>query len=323
MKISLKKIFAGLSATLLLMGATACNGGNTATSTTDDGKLQVYTSFYGMYDFTTKIAGEYADVYNMLPAGTEPHDWEPSTQDMVKLESADLLVYNGAGFEGWVSSVEKSLSYSNLTFVEASKGVTLLAGSHDHDDEEEHEESEEVSASSSTDVDPHVWLNPENVKIEMTNIAEALKKLDPDNSAHYEENLNEQLTKLTALTASMEETAASFQKHDIIVAHEAYGYLCHLLDINQYGIEGLSADSDPTPARMAELATVAKEKDVRFIFFETLVSSKTANALAKEVGIEARQLDPFEGPASEEEASTYDYYAVMEKNMEALKEALA
>lgn len=328
-----KKAFAGLCASFLLLSSTACasyNGNTAENQNTESEKLQVYTSFYGMYDFTTKIAGDAADVYNLIPPGTEPHDWEPSTGDMVKLEKADLLVYNGAGFEGWVDSVKNSLSYSNLTFLEASEGVPLLTSSahdHDHDGEEEVEADHEILESSGSTVtkntDPHVWLDPENVKIEMTNIANALKQLDPENSETYDMNLAQQLSQLDDLLASMEEAASTFQKHDIIVAHEAYGYLCYRLDLTQYGIEGLSADSDPTPTRMAELAKVAKEKEVRYIFFETLVSSKTAETLAKEVGIESRQLDPFEGPGSKEAAADYDYYSVMNKNMEVLKEALS
>ncbi|WP_145047716.1 metal ABC transporter substrate-binding protein [Paenibacillus xylanexedens] len=100
-------------------------------------KLNVQVSFYPMYEFTKNVAGDLADVHTLVPAGMEPHDWEPTPQDMASIEKADVLVYNGAGMESWIDQVKDSLSNDKLIQVEASKGINLLeGGEHDHGDAE-------------------------------------------------------------------------------------------------------------------------------------------------------------------------------------------
>lgn len=98
-----------------------------------ESKLNVQVSFYPMYEFTKNVAGDLADVHTLVPAGMEPHDWEPTPQDMASIEKADVLVYNGAGMESWIDQVKDSLSNDKLIQVEASKGINLLeGGEHDH-----------------------------------------------------------------------------------------------------------------------------------------------------------------------------------------------
>lgn len=97
-------------------------------------KLVVKTSFYPMYEFTRHVAGDLAEVENLVPAGVEPHDWEPTPKDMARITEADVLVYNGAGMEAWVDQVLDSVDTSKLKVIEASKGLEIMEGSHDHHD---------------------------------------------------------------------------------------------------------------------------------------------------------------------------------------------
>lgn len=146
-----------LSATLLLAGCNSNNnanrtdGGNTsaspsnateATATPSADKLKVKTSFYPMYEFTRNVAGELADVENLIPAGIEPHDWEPTPQDVAGITDADVLIYNGAGMEGWVDQVLNSVADDHLVVVEASRGLEIMDG---FVEEEEHEEGEHAN----------------------------------------------------------------------------------------------------------------------------------------------------------------------------------
>lgn len=128
-----------------------------STVSTDSAPLKVMASFYPMYDFAQKIGGDKVTVTNMVPAGTEPHDWEPSTTDITNLEDADVFIYSGAGMEHWVDSVLGSLTNQDLDVVQASDGITLREGYEDEDGD--------VGA------DPHVWLAPANAKIEMKNLS--------------------------------------------------------------------------------------------------------------------------------------------------------
>ena len=109
----------------------------------EDGKLKVAVSFYPMYDFASKIGADQIDLINLVPSGTEPHDWEPSASDLTNLEKADVFIYSGAGMEHWVDRVLNSLTNENLMVVEASNGIALRTNSSDED--EEHDNHDNLS----------------------------------------------------------------------------------------------------------------------------------------------------------------------------------
>ena len=260
----------------------------------EESKLKVMASFYPMYDFAVKIGGDKVKVMDMVPAGTEPHDWEPAATDIKNLEDADVFVYSGAGMEHWVSTVLASLENRNLVSVEASDGQ----------------------------YDPHVWLSPLNAKKEMENIKDAFVKADPNNQSYYEANYTEYAAKFDQLDQEYRDTISGLTNKNIVVAHEAFGYLCDAYGLKQVGIEGLSPDSEPDPAKMAEVIDFVRENHVKVIFFEELVSPKVAETIAYETGASAEMLNPLEGLGDEELAAGEDYFSVMESNLEKLKAAL-
>ncbi|WP_425802636.1 metal ABC transporter substrate-binding protein [Desulfitobacterium sp. Sab5] len=277
-------------------------------SSSDPGKkLTVYTSFYPMYDLTKKVGGDKINLKNLIPAGTEPHDWEPTPGDMGNLEKADVLIYNGAGMETWIDKVLKSIDNEKLVTVEASKGLKLL----DNTDKNEN-----------LTYDPHVWLNPMLAKQEMEAIKNALVSADPLNKEYYEKNYNDNAQKLDQLDQEYKKTITELSKKDIIVAHQAFSYLCSAYGLNQVAIEGLAADSEPSPARMAEIVNFVKEKQLKYIFFEELVSPKVTQTIAQETGATATVLNPLEGLSEADQQAGKDYFSVMRDNLEVLKKAL-
>jgi zinc transport system substrate-binding protein len=304
------KVLSGIAS--LLIGTsffTGCGSKSIDKKSDSEGKkLSVYTSFYAMYDLTKKIGGDKVDVSNLVPAGTEPHDWEPSTSDMVNLEKADVLVYNGAGMEHWLDKVSKTLKNDKLVKVEASKNVKLM----DNPDKDE----------ADLKYDPHVWLNPMNAKEEMKAIKDALVKADPSNKDYYESNYEDNAKKLDALDKEFKDASVNFKKKDIVVAHQAFGYICNAYGLNQVAIEGLQADAEPTAAKMAEIAEFAKKNDVKYIFYEELISPKVSEAIAKEVGAKTEVLNPLEGLEEQDIKDGKEYFSVMRDNLEILKKAL-
>ncbi|WP_349669587.1 metal ABC transporter substrate-binding protein [Lacrimispora sp.] len=285
----------------------------------NSGKLKVMASFYPMYDFAVKIGGDKVDVTNMVPAGTEPHDWEPATKDITSLEKADVFVYSGAGMEHWAEDVLKTLKNKNLTAVEASSGITLMKG-HEHEEGESKEAADEEHEHG--EFDPHVWLSPVNAKKEMENIKNAFVKADPANEAYYQANYDTYASKFDELDKKFKDTLSPLPNKSVVVAHEAFGYLCDAYGLTQMGIEGLTPDSEPDPARMAEVIDFVKENKVKTIFFEDLVSPKVAETIAKETGAKTEVLNPLEGLTDEQLKNGDDYFSVMEKNLTVLKEAL-
>lgn len=328
-----KALTVALITTMGLSVFSACGTTEKSESNNTEGKkLQVYTSFYPMYDFTSKIAGDKVDVINLVPSGTEPHDWEPSTEDIANLEKADMLIYNGAGMEHWVEDVTKSLSNKDIVLVEASEGIDLMEGHHHHDDEgeEAHDhESEEAHEHEGEDadehehgLDPHVWTSIKNAKKEMENIKNALVKADAANAEYYEANFKMYSEKFDELDKKYETEIAKLPNKNIVVSHEAFGYLCKEYGLTQVGIEGLSPDSEPNPKRMAEIVEFVKEHNVKVIFFEELVSPKIAESVAKETGATTDVLNPIEGLTEEQLKEGNDYISIMEQNLNSIVKAL-
>lgn len=302
--------------TLSLSLLTGC-GTQPADTAADDGRLRVLTSFYPMYDFACKIGGDCIDVTNMVPSGTEPHDWEPSTNDLKNLEKSDVFIYNGADMEPWADDLLVSRN-DTLRVVEASENVELRMTDGEHEHAHEHEGADHHHG----DFDPHVWLDPENAKIEMEAIRDALCAADPENSTVFQSNYEKYAAELDALDAEFREKLAPLPNRTIVVAHEAFGYLCDAYGLTQVGIEGLSPDSEPDPGRMAEVIDFVREHSISTIFFEELVSPKVAEAIASETGAQAKMLSPLEGLSDEQAAAGADYFSVMHDNLAALMEAL-
>ena len=316
-KLGIKLAALVMSATFVLAGCGSNEGQKASSYSEKSDKLKVTASFYPMYDFSKKIGGDKVEVKNMISSNVEPHDWEPTPKDLVSIGDSDVFVYNGAGMETWIDKVTKSSDNKNLELVEASKGVKLLKGEEDEDAKEEKEHEHEHGA-----YDPHVWLSPENAKKEMENIKNAFVKADPKNKDYYENNYNENAKKLDELDKKFKDELAKTKKKDIVVAHQAFGYICNAYGLNQVAIEGLSPDSEPDAAKMAEIAKFAKDNKVKYIFFEELVSPKVAETIAKEVGAKTEVLNPIEGLTDKQLKDGEDYFSIMNKNLEVLLKAL-
>ena len=370
MKKSFVKIFAALISASMLLAACSSAPTNQSSgkteenkqqTTQEEGKIKVLTSMYPMYDFAKKIAGDKADVENIIPAGTEAHGWEPSASDIAKLESANVFVYNGAGMEMWVDDVLKSLSNKKLVAVETSKGLELLENhdddddhdhdhdgkkedNHDHDgkkdndNKDEHKEDAHKTEDKDHDdkdkdhdhdehhhhhgkYDPHVWLSIKNAKKQMESIKDALVKADEKNKSYYEENYEKYAKEFDALEEKYAKTLKAYSGKSIVVAHEAFVYLEKDYGISQLGIEGVFEDSEPDPAKMKEVIEFVKKNNVKVIFFETLTSDKVSKTIASETGATTDVLNPVEGLTKEEMDAGKDYLSIMEENLKALEKS--
>lgn len=296
----------GLVFSLVMTLLTGCGAGANPKEE-NDGKISVYTSFYVLYDFAKKIGGDRIELTNLVPAGTEPHEWEPSPSDIASLEKADVLVYNGAGMEGWLDRIRQTLKNKKLIEVETSREIKLL---------------ENTDRDEGLEYDPHVWLNPLNAKKQMEEIAKAFSAADPANKAYYENNYNENAKKLDDLDKEFRDTLEKYTNRDIVVAHRAFGYLCGAYGLEQVAIEGLNADAEPSPAKMAEITTFVKENNIKYIFFEELISPRVAEAIAGETGAKTEALNPLEGLGEKDMEAGKEYFSVMRENLEAISKAL-
>ncbi|MBJ6360182.1 metal ABC transporter substrate-binding protein [Paenibacillus sp. GCM10012307] len=314
---------------LIIAGCSSKSSNNSVASDTADkpgkAKLTVAASFYPMAEFTKQVAGDLAEVTNLVPAGIEPHDWEATPQDMKLLEQADMLVYNGAGMENWVDKVLGSLSNPKLVAVEASAGMQLMAESDNQDDEADHvaNEEEHEDEHEHGGFDPHVWLSPRLAIEQVKSIEAALSKADPAHTDAYNANAQAYIGKLEALDAKFKEEIAKLKRKELVTQHAAFGYLAKEYGLTQIPIAGLSPEQEPSAERLAELVVYSREHQVKAIFFETLVSSKVAETLGNEIGAKTLVLNPLEGLTADEEKQGLDYIGVMEKNLQSIIEGLS
>jgi len=287
-------IAAGLIAAVLAVGCQQ--------SPPPPGKPLVMASFYPLYEFSRRVAGEHADVVSLVPPGAEPHDWEPSPQNVVEAKRAALFVYNDAGFDPWAEKLIADAGGGRTVVVNATSGIELLrAGDR---------------------ADPHVWLDPVRAQQQIDAIRAGLSRADPRNAAAYADNARAFAAELDRVDQSFRAGLRDCRRRDVVTSHAAFGYLTRRYGLAQVAVMGLAPESEPSPAELASIARLARERQVKYVFFETLVSPRLAEALAREVGARTLVLNPIEGVTKEEAAADKGYVALMQDNLESLRTGL-
>lgn len=273
---------------------------------TQDNKILITASFYPLYFLTKEIAGDRAEVVNLTKTGGEPHDYEPSTRDIATIENSQLLIVNGAFFESWLDKFDKEISADNKQILKVAESLADL----------------NFEENGVTETDAHVWLDPVLAQKEVELISEKLKAIDPNNAEIYQENTEKLLQKLVELNNEFKLGLANCQNDRIITSHAAFAYLAKRYDFEQIAIQGLNPDEDPSPAKIAATTKLAKENNVRYIFFETLVSPKISETIAKEIGAGTLVFNPIEGLSDEEEQGGKNYFSIQRENLANLRLAL-
>ena len=297
---------------------TACNNNDEISNPPNENeeRITVYTSFYILYDFASKIGGEYANVINMIPQGGDPHHWEPTAADIINLQEADIFIYNGLSLEHWVEDVLNSIDNERLTILEASVGIDALESTHrhdHHDDDDHHHHGDE---------DPHIWLDPIRVKTMFENIKNSLIEIDPSNEEYYESNYAKYIDELDVLDEEYSENLTGLNNTDMVVTHEAFTYLSEAYNLNQIGIEGLIPDSEPSPARMAEIIDYINDNKIKTIFFEDINDTKVVETISNETGVDIKILYTLESLTDEQISKGDEYFYIMRQNLESLKDGL-
>ncbi|HGA1261795.1 TPA: ZinT/AdcA family metal-binding protein [Streptococcus suis] len=297
-----------LSVSALLLGA--C--GNSTAS--EDGKLNIVTTFYPVYEFTKQVAGDEANVDLLVKAGTEVHGYEPSAKDIARIQEADAFVYENENMETWVHDVEKSLDTTKVNVISATEGMLLLPGG-----EEEHKGHDHSGERHSHAYDPHVWLSPERAITLVENIRDSLVAKYPEKKDAFETNAAAYIEKLDALDAKYSETLSAAKQKYFVTQHTAFAYLALDYGLKQVYITGVAADEDPTPSRLAELTEYINKYGIKYIYFEENASKSVAETLAKETGVQLDVLNPLESLTDEDMKNGKDYISVMEDNLTALE----
>jgi zinc transport system substrate-binding protein len=293
----------------------ACSSDSAAAGNTD--KFDVVASFYPMQFLAEQIGGDHVNVTTLTEPGQEPHDLELSTKQTADLGEADAVLY----LKTLQPAVDEAVSQSEVkTRIDAATLTKLedhgdVEHEHEGEGEEAHSEEEEEHA-----LDPHVWLDPVKYSEIAEGVAKAFEKADPDHAADYKKNAEALVAKLDGLNTQYTDGLKNTKTKVFFTNHAAFGYLAERYGLTQEAISGLDPESEPSPARIKELQAEAKADGVTTVFYETLVSDKTAKTLAQDAGLKTDVLDPLEGITDKSKGD--DYFQVMESNLKALQTAL-
>jgi zinc transport system substrate-binding protein len=269
-------------------------------------KINAIASFYPLYDFAKQVGQDKVDVQLLVPTGVEPHDWEPTIQDVQQMQKSNLIIINGIGFENWVHSL-KELDYSG-TIVDTSVGIIIR----DSEIIDEHETDEHDHESG----DPHIWLNPVLAKIQVQNIADSFSQQDPQNQQFYQTNAKSYIKKLDNLDNKIRKELSTCNR-DFIAFHDAFSYFADEYELHQHTIiSSNDPHAEPTAKTLENVINTARELQIQIIFTEESVDTRVSNVIANEISGKILVLSPIETGIDG------NYISRMTQNLDNLKEAL-
>ena len=297
--------------TVAAANQTDINSSSTNTTNTNrqpgQAKINVVTSFFPIYEFVKAVGENRINLSVLIPIGAEPHDFDPTIQEVQKANSANLLVYNGASMEEpWIHN----LAPQNT--VDTSKGMNLLANPNDP----------EIKGPN----DPHIWLDPVLAIKQVQNIRDGLDKIDPKNAAYYNQNAQNFIGQLNKLDIAFRGnlTSSNCAKRDFVPFHLAFAYFAKRYGLSAHPIhEGLTANGEVLPQKLVEVVSLAKNLGLKVIYSEDLIDPRSAQAIAEQIpGAKVVVLSPIEGVNATEQKVGITYLDKMYQDLSALKEGL-
>lgn len=269
---------------LALLAAVGGCGGNDNAADSGSDKTVVIAAFYPLAWAAEQIGDESVSVSNLTPTGAEPHDAELTARDVERIRSADVVLYLGEGFQPAVEDAVENAGGEVVDLLEDTVGG-----------------------------DPHVWLDPIRFEAMAKRTADALGD-SADATALVEQ--------LKALDQEFETGLADCRRRDLVTSHDAFGYLARRYDLKTVPIAGISPEAEPTPKQLESVIRQVKASKATTVFFETLLSPRLAETVARETGARTDVLNPIEGLTEGELERGETYLTVMRDNLEALRKAL-
>ena len=298
-------------------------------------RVQVVTSFSILADMVENVGGEHVEVTPLVAADGDAHVYSPSPGDARSLANADLVVFNGLLFEGWMERLISASDY-NGPMVTATDGIEPLSFAaheeHGHDDHDEHdhghddhdheEHADEHAGHDHGNQDPHAWQDMHQAEVYIANIRDGLIAADADNADAYRANAEQYLQEMAEvddeIRALIDEIPASTS---VITGHDSFGYFSSAYGVTFLSPVGLSTEADPSGASMAALVDVIEQENVKALFHENMTNQSIITQLAEETGLPIAGTLYADALAAEGEASTY--LGMMRHNAHVLHDALA
>ncbi len=297
---------------LVALASVACgesdNTDNGTQNAGSDAKPRVAATTTIIADIARNVAGTQAIVTSIIPAGADPHGYEPTPADIDEIADADLVLEHGLHYDEWAHNLVEQ-SGTDAIIAEVTNGVATIEGG-----DEDHRE-----------VDPHVWFDVANVKTMTTNIRDALIQADPDGRATYEANAEQYLKQLDELDAWIVSQVETIPEQDrkLVTSHEAFGYYVHAYGFDYVGtvVASLDSQAQASAQQVEELLKLIEAEGVRAIFTESTISPDLTKQIADEADIEV-VTDLYSDSLSDDGSETDTYIGMMRHNTTAIVDAL-
>ena len=263
--------------------ATSEAGSLTSEAAAPEGALQVVTTILPITQFTTAVAGDRAEVTQLLPTNTGPHDYQAKPGDVQAIVNADVLVKNGLEAEFFLDDMIENAENAELAVIDSSQGIAALesSGEHEHDHEHDHGEKEEHSEEEHSEeehagehsedahgeFDPHVWLDPKRAMEQVENIRDGLIAADPEGEAEYTANAAAFISELTALDADISETLSPFAGETFVVVHDFASYFADSYGLQFEALVGIP-EENPSPDDVKRVIETVKVQGLKTILAE-------------------------------------------------------
>ena len=273
----------------------------------------VAVSTFPLYDVVSSLSADTVEIVNILPFGVDVHSFEPTPKLVAALEKSALVIYSGAGLEPWTNGFE----FKNRT-VDMSKLVKLRELNSNEYDLHAHHDGQCVH----NKIDPHYWLNVQNMKIAVEVVTQELIKISPSDRGVYEKNAKTYVSALQKLDEDYKRALSSCKNDTIITNHNAFSYLSSRYGFKVEALSGLSPEIQPSAKDVKRLIKRIEEEGVNTIFFESFVSDKIMTSLAKEVNVKVDVLQPLGNVTADEASRNLTYEEIMRENLSKLSKAL-
>lgn len=268
-------------------------------------KLKVAASFYPLAHFAEQVGGDKVEVIKIIPGNADPHEYETTAKDMVKIQTSRVFIFNGAGLEPWAERILGDLKKKGVLILQMAEHFALLGDKRN------------------AKYDPHFWLDPLFAIKEVELIRDIFIKADPANGDYYRSNCKLYTGKLLLLNERYDKGLKSCKNRDIVVSHNAFGYLAGRYGFEVHSITGLSSEEEPSPRKMAEIIRIARAKNIKYVFTELLVSPKIAETIANEIGAKILIFSHVSGLTDNDIMAGKTYISVMDENLKNLRLALS
>ncbi len=278
--------------------------------TSNSTKPVVALSTFSLYDIAKHIAGDTLDIFMIMPPGVDAHSFEPTPKLMVKIQESVLVIYSGAGLEPWIKKFRFKSGVINMSEYVKLRQLTEEHHHHEHDEHCSHESS----------LDPHYWLDIQNMIKATQVITEAFIKILPQYKNLYYKNEASYIRMLKELDAEYSASLKDCKKDTIIVNHDAFSYLAQRYGFHVEALSGLSPDAQPSAKNMAKLIEHVKEYKLKTVFFETFVSDKAIKSIANEAKVNVDVLYPLGNITKEQKNTSYE--ELMKVNLKKISNAL-